>query len=194
MCVHPAAPRPPLRRFWAGLLALALAVAVPGAALANHPSAPHHDHDHYGVFWAGHLAGPDDDFAELQGFAKWPLPWHGTRKDGWHWESALWATAGPVSVNGDQGWMVGAGPLLRLLTPGTRFYGSLGIRPVILSRERFGNLDLGYRLEFISHAGGGVYLTERLSVGYRIQHISNAGLSDTNPGINLFIIQAGWNL
>lgn len=77
----------------------------------------------------------------------------------------------------------------------SRSYVEAGFGPYILSRSiNNPSTSLPSELQFGSHVGAGLRLTERFTVGFAFQHISNAGIEQPNGGIDFVQITAGWRL
>ncbi len=185
---------------WLLLLCALAPIGFARPALAQHDPVMTRPGLHWGAFWAGEMGGPGprNDFREFQLFVRKTLPWHGVAQNGWYWETALWATGGVLRLYGDDGLILSGGPLLITTNTHGHGYFEIGLRPSLLTDDTLGrinrnNVDLGYRLEFISHVAAGLFVTDNLSVGYRVSHISNGGLSDRNPGINLYTLQLFWH-
>ena len=64
--------------------------------------------------------------------------------------------------------------------------------PAYYSRDTFGELDIGSRLQFTSSAGLDWQVWNDWALGYRYQHTANAGLKDSNPGMNLHTVSLGY--
>jgi hypothetical protein len=89
---------------------------------------------------------------------------------------------------GDTGAALSVGPVGVWSRDGTRWRFEIGIKPTVLSEDRFGTLDLGGHFHFTSHLGIRYQLHPKFAVGYRFQHISNAGIASPNPGLNLHLL------
>jgi hypothetical protein len=131
----------------------------------------------------------DIAFDQYEIFASYALP------ERWRWPAGLdlgfelEGTAGTISAAGETAFIGFLGPRLSLYFLESIVSIEAGSRPAVLSRDRFGGIDLGGRFHFISHLGIRVRLGRFLSVGYRFQHMSNAGLQDPNPGLNLHMLE-----
>lgn len=88
-------------------------------------------------------------------------------------------------------WRLSAGPVAQLRPSGAGWMLEGGWRPTLLSERRFGEVDLGGKVQFDSHVGLRFDLGPSLSLGYRIHHISNGDLYEHNPGINLQSLELG---
>lgn len=133
----------------------------------------------------------DDDgehFAVAEFFLRRPLPWDRRLAGGWRFTTQLEAGLAVLDRGEDTGAALSAGPVGAWNRDGSRWHFEIGVKPTLLSEDRFGMRDLGGHFHFTSHAGIRYELRPRLSVGYRLQHISNAGISSPNPGLNLHLI------
>jgi hypothetical protein len=170
---------------WFAIFGLLLWASTPPATVlgAEQPSGTT-----VGLAVAGELDGGSQGFTSGELYLRVPLPWHG--------HLGRWTVAGQAQigiaglrVKGDSSTLFAAGPLLVVTSPTERWYGEVGSRAALLTNLSLGDVDLGYPLEFISHAEAGFILGNRTRLGFRIQHISNGGLGDRNPGLNLFSLQ-----
>jgi hypothetical protein len=66
---------------------------------------------------------------------------------------------------------------------------SMGINPTVISKDEFGDEELGGPFQFTSHIGLNVVFYDHYSLGYRLQHMSNAGFYDHNPGVNMHMLE-----
>lgn len=98
---------------------------------------------------------------------------------------------GHMESQGDDIWRLSAGPIVFLRPSGARWVLDGGWRPTWLSNRRFGEVDLGGKMQFDSHIGLRFDLGSHWSLGYRIHHISNGDLYDYNPGINMQSLELG---
>jgi hypothetical protein len=136
-------------------------------------------------FRAGSGIGKDHDFRQTELFSSLTTPWARTTPSG-NFRADLEAHAGGgILRNSDAtAALFYAGPGLRLSAPGFPLYLTAGSAPTYLTRSRFGDVDLGQRLQFTSSAAITLMLTPEIGLRYRAQHMSNARLARPNPGIN----------
>ncbi|MFA9461329.1 acyloxyacyl hydrolase [Thiohalorhabdus methylotrophus] len=183
---------------WSGLRALA--VLIVGGSLAAPAAAAER--------WIGLEVGTSDtsrvdpravDARRFNLSGRWSLP---------RARFGQWALVpyGELTVGAIRTWNAGEGQNLALNETGVRLlfqlhylpWGRLfleaGSGPMYLSDTRIGDLDLGSKLQFRSHAGLGVRLgsTKRWEVVYWYSHTSNANLSSPNPGINFHTVRLGF--
>ncbi len=98
---------------------------------------------------------------------------------------------GRMESHGDDLWRLSAGPVASLRPAGAGWALDAGWRPTWLSQRRFGEVDLGGKVQFDSHVGLRFDLGRSLTLGYRIHHISNGDLYEHNPGINMQSLELG---
>jgi hypothetical protein len=68
----------------------------------------------------------------------------------------------------------------------------VGVRPTILTRDRFESRSFGIQFQITSHAGLEWEFSPHWTLGYRFQHMSNSGLSSPNPGLNMSLFGVGY--
>ena len=134
----------------------------------------------------------DEDFEQYDGFAAWNLPWS------WDWPAAGSLTA---YIEAHAGLLKGGGEsaLVGSIGPGIYFTGLqdkisiyLGVNPTVISKHKLGDEDLGGPLQFNSHIDIDFNFVRHFTIGYRFQHMSNLVFYDPNPGLNLHMIEIGY--
>ncbi len=136
-------------------------------------------------FRTGTGIGKDRDFRQTELFSTFTTPWGRTTPSGTFRADLEAHTAGGVLRNSDAtAVLFYAGPSLRLSAPGYPIHLTAGSAPTYLTRSRFGDVDLGQRLQFTSSVSVTLMLTPEIGLRYRAQHMSNARLARPNPGIN----------
>jgi len=103
----------------------------------------------------------------------------------------LEGAVGRMESQDDAIWRLSVGPVVSLRPAGAGWMLDAGFRPTLLSDRRFGEVDLGGRVQFDSHLGVSFDLGSTLHLGYRIHHISNGDLYEHNPGINMQSLEFG---
>jgi hypothetical protein len=78
-------------------------------------------------------------------------------------------------------------PPLCASEPGWR---SIGLRGGV--NDNRNDENLGGPVQFTSHIGVNLNFTRHFTMGYRLQHMSNGVLYDSNPGLNLHMIEVGY--
>ena len=134
----------------------------------------------------------EEDFEQYEGFALYRLPWNRQIASDWTLGTYFEFNAGALTGGGDTGFVGSAGPGINLQTPGKRLMLWAGINPTLISKETFGDEQLGGPFQFTSHIGLSFAIHERISIGYRLQHMSNAGIYNKNPGINLHMLELAY--
>ena len=104
----------------------------------------------------------------------------------------LEASAGILAGGGSRGFIGSVGPVLIFGFWENRMSLRFGISPTVISRDDYGDEELGGPIQFTSHIGLAVRIYRGVDVGYRLQHMSNAGLYNRNPGLNLHMIEISW--
>ncbi len=136
-------------------------------------------------FRAGSSIPRGDDFRQYDLFVIWRTPWHWIHPIGNVGAFVEAHTGGGLLRNPDnRAGFAYAGPGVRVATPRFPAYVSLASVPAYLTRSRFGDVDFGQRLQFISSASITWMMTPEIGLRYRIQHMSNARLATPNPGLD----------
>jgi len=132
----------------------------------------------------------EEDFRQYEGYAAWNLPFSWELGAGWTLAAYLEANAGVLTGGGTTAFVASIGPGLYFTGLRKRISIYLGVNPTIISRHRFGDDDLGGPFQFTSHIGIDFNIARHFAVGYRLQHMSNFVFYDSNPGLNLHMIEA----
>ena len=135
----------------------------------------------------------DEDFRQYEAFGIWNLPWSWKPAASWTLVTYLETNAGLLKGGGDSGFVGSIGPGLYFNGPQDKINIYLGINPTVISKHEYGEEDLGGPFQFTSHIGIGFRLTRHFAIGYRWQHMSNFVFYDNNPGLNLHMIEVGYN-
>jgi hypothetical protein len=138
----------------------------------------------------------EEDFEQYEGFATWNLPWSWQWDSGWALGTYIEANAGVLTADGESGFVGSVGPGLYISIK-EMVELSMGINPTVISKDEFGDEELGgpfqftshIGLNFTSHIGLNVVFYDHYSLGYRLQHMSNAGFYDHNPGVNMHMLE-----
>ncbi len=174
-----------------GVLILALSLNV---IASSQSSAEDTSPIELGVLTGFVTIAKDADFEQHEFFANYRLPLRVQLGAGWHVTPALVAAAGNLRSEDDETSFVGSGGLnLSLGKNEGRLLFDIGTRGSILSKSEFEAEDFGGAFEFILHVGLRFHLNQSLRVGSRLQHMSNANIHDKNPGLNLWVIDVGYN-
>jgi hypothetical protein len=145
----------------------------------------------------GLRGGPSDqcnqeDFIQYEGFAAWNLPWSWQLAPDWSLATYLEAAAGVLKGGCSSAFVGSVGPGLHLSGFNDHIRIFMGVNPTVIGEHAFGDEDLGGPLQFTSHAGIDFNVFRHVAFGYRFQHMSNLVFYDTNPGLNLHMIEVGW--
>jgi hypothetical protein len=131
----------------------------------------------------------DEDFEQYEGFAAWNLPWSWGLNSDWTLTTYLEANAGILNGGGESAFEGSIGPGLYFTGLRDNISIYLGVNPTIISRHEFGDDDLGGPFQFTSHIGIDFNIGRHVAVGYRLQHMSNFVFYESNPGLNLHMIE-----
>ena len=138
----------------------------------------------------GAQAGPsfndkDASFGQYEALLNYKLPWR--------WDLAsvglgmrVISTLGSLHGGGDVG-AIGSLGLGFVLGDGHDLNLRVGSAATYMTEDEYGDENLGTHFQFTSHIGVTYRFWNELSARFRVQHMSNAGLSDDNPGVNIFM-------
>lgn len=145
----------------------------------------------FGVRFA--IAGGEEAtrYHQLEAVVTTALPWSGSWSGHWSWSTEIDFAAGTLRAGGKNGLVLSAGPALLLHRSGFPVSLRLGTGPAYISRDRYGDSDLGGSFHFVSHVGIRCQVTPDWHLAYRYQHMSNGGLQKNNPGVNLHVVEVG---
>ncbi|MCA1791267.1 MAG: acyloxyacyl hydrolase [Thioalkalivibrio sp.] len=148
----------------------------------------HAQKDHFGVRIGGSANSGSEQFTVGEIYLRHALPWTWRPSTHWRLTTHLEGGAAVLDGRGNTGAALSVGPVGVWDRDGARWRFEIGIKPTVLSEDRYGSRDLGGHFHFTSHLGIRYQLHPRFSVGYRVQHISNAGISSPNPGLDLHLL------
>ena len=134
----------------------------------------------------------DEDFTQYEGFATWNLPWSWNLTSEWSLTTYIEANAGLLKGGGDSAFVGSIGPGLYFSGFKNRIDILMGVNPTVISKHNFGDEDLGGPIQFTSHIGVDFNIVRHFTFGYRFQHMSNFVFYDSNPGLNLHMIEIGY--
>jgi hypothetical protein len=134
----------------------------------------------------------NEDFRQYEAFTALNLPWSWNLGSDWTLAPYLEANAGILKGGGESAFVGSIGPGLYFTGPWNKFSIYLGVNPTIISRHEFGDDDLGGPFQFTSHIGIDFSITRHFTVGYRLQHMSNFVFYDSNPGLNLHMLEGAF--
>ena len=134
----------------------------------------------------------DEDFKQYEGFTTWKLPWFRQWDSGWTIGTYLETNAGVLIGGGTSAFVGSIGPCIYIKGLADIIEISMGIKPTIISKHKFGDENLGGPIEFTSHVGLNFIFADHYHIGYRLQHMSNGILYEQNPGLNMHMIEVGY--
>jgi|SRR4051812_20504239 hypothetical protein len=133
----------------------------------------------------------DHSFYQTELFSGWsPTIWH--LGSNWNLRPRIELTAGYLLNHRLSGFVGTCGPELSLQYKDFPVRFDVGVRPTILTRDRFESRSFGVQFQITSHAGLEWEFIPRWTLGYRFQHMSNSGLSARNPGLNTQLFGLGY--
>ena len=134
----------------------------------------------------------EEDFKQYEGFATWNLPWSGDLAFNWSLIAYLEANAGLLNGGGESAFVGSIGPGIYFRGFRDKIRILMGINPTIISKHEFGDEDFGGPFQFTSHIGIDFNFVRHCAIGYRFQHMSNFVFYDSNPGLNLHMIEISY--
>ncbi len=137
-------------------------------------------------------SGNDEDFKQYEGFAIWPLPWSRQWNSGWTVGTYIEANVGVLRGDDTSAFIGAIGPGFYITGIDGIVEISMGINPTIISKHKFGDENLGGPVQFTSHIGLNIILSNQIHIGYRFQHMSNARIYEDNPGLDTHMIELGY--
>jgi len=134
----------------------------------------------------------DEDFEQYDGFAAWNLPWSWDLPSAGSLTAYIEANAGLLEGGGESALVGSIGPGIYFTGLQDKISIYLGVNPTVISKHKLGDEDLGGPLQFTSHIGIDFNFVRHFTIGYRFQHMSNLVFYDSNPGLNLHMIEIGY--
>lgn len=130
----------------------------------------------------------NQEFVKFEMLAEWQLPMGRACDSGWYHQWSLELTAGALTRSDRAGFVTTLGPLLKVGHKDSPLFVTAGIKPTLLGRNRYGNVNFGESFQFTSHLGIGLEIRNHLFFEYHLEHMSNANLAKSNPGLNLHVV------
>ena len=134
----------------------------------------------------------DEDFTQYEGSAIWNLPWSWNLASNWSLTTYIEANAGLLKRGGESAFVGSIGPGIYFTGFKDKISILMGVNPTVISKHTFGDEDLGGPIQFTSHIGIDFNFVRHFAIGYRFQHMSNFVFYDSNPGLNLHLIEIGY--
>lgn len=135
----------------------------------------------------------DEDFKQYEVFATLNLPWSWNSGSDWQLSTYLEANAGLLNGGNDSTFVGSVGPGLCFTGLTDKISIRIGVNPTLIGRHEFGDEDLGGPFQFTSHISINLNLVRHFAIGYRFQHMSNFVFYESNPGLNLHMIEIGYS-
>jgi lipid A 3-O-deacylase len=131
--------------------------------------------------------GVAEHMSQVEAFAILNLPLAWWNDGHWQLQTRLEMTAGWLGGEGENAVIGSMGPGMLLNLGKTHLSLEVGFSPTLVSRHRYGPLDIGSDLQFTTHIGLNYDIGKHFRIDYRFQHMSNGGLSHPNPGLNMHL-------
>lgn len=129
------------------------------------------------------------DMKQYEIYGLYRLPWGHRISSSTALTTCIDGTLGGLEHQQQSGLIATLSPTIALGIVHDRISLNGGVGGALLSERRFEKIDFGGNFQFRLHAGADVNFTRRISAGYRFQHMSNANTFETNPGLNLHMIE-----
>jgi hypothetical protein len=145
-----------------------------------------------GVRGGTSIDGNSGRFQETELFSDLTLPWRWNVCSDLVLQPRVDTTAGWLGGEHNDAFVGSLGPAIGLRKGRCPLWLEGGSSPTFLSQSQFGDKNLGCRFQFTSHIGLIWDITKHVSVGWRFQHMSNAGMGNSNPGLNLQMVEISY--
>ncbi len=145
-----------------------------------------------GGFNAKYVAIPPtekEDFEHIAIFGAMSFPKRYTYDSGWEIRFRMNGSAGVLHSSGDLGFIATLVPGIVFWYPEWNISINGGPGLAYVSREKYGDQDLGGPIQIVGQGGLTYYVTDHIGIGWRFHHISDAGMwGSDNRGVdvNLF--------
>ncbi|MGC1955562.1 MAG: acyloxyacyl hydrolase [Gammaproteobacteria bacterium] len=129
------------------------------------------------------------DMKQYEIYGLYRLPWGHRWSPNAALTTRLDGTFGGLEHQEETGLIATLSPTIAMGLARNRISLNGGVGAALLSERRFQKINFGGNFQFRLHAGADVNLARRISAGYRFQHMSNANTFETNPGLNLHMVE-----
>ena len=168
-------------------LALYLALTITLTLLSAGPArAAEENNWEIGAQGGASFNSKDESFTQYEALLNYRLPWRWGIADGFDLGMRVTSTAGVLDGGGESGG-IGTLGLAFVFPDGRDFQVRVGSAATYMTKDVYGDEDLGTHFQFTSHLAVSYRFWDELSARVRVQHMSNAGLSDDNPGVNMLL-------
>lgn len=124
-------------------------------------------------------------FRSYEAFLSIETKWSKTIRQDWLLRLDVEGALGALQRRGHYAAMANLGPVLAFEPVDGQWGMRVGFAPTVISRDEFGNVDLGGNLQFSSSISAFYKINKNYCILYRYQHTSNGGLRPSNPGVDL---------
>lgn len=128
----------------------------------------------------------DESFTQYEALLNYRLPWRWSIAEAFDLGMRVTSTAGVLRGGGESGG-IGTLGLAFVFLDGRDFTVRIGSAATYMTKDEYGDEDLGTHFQFTSHLCVSYRFWDELSARVRVQHMSNASLSDENPGVNMLL-------
>jgi hypothetical protein len=169
------------------VLTLIFAVFMAAAPVTAHADAAS-DEDRWeiGVQGGASFNDQDESFTQYEALLNYRLPWRLNVAEAFDLGMRVTSTAGILKGGGESGG-IGTLGLAFVFPEGRDFMVRIGSAATYMTKDEYGDEDLGTHFQFTSHLCVSYRFWDALSARVRVQHMSNASLSDENPGVNMLL-------
>ena len=133
--------------------------------------------------------GTGFDMKQYEMYGLYRLPWGHRFSPNIALTTRLDGTFGGLEHQEETGLIATLSPTIAMGLAHDRISLNGGVGAALLSERRFEKINFGGNFQFRLHAGADVNVARRISAGYRFQHMSNANTFETNPGLNLHMVE-----
>jgi hypothetical protein len=133
-----------------------------------------------------------EEFNQYEGFAIWNLPWTWNLASNWSLTPYIEANAGMLKGGSESAFVGSIGPGLYITGFKDKVSILMGVNPTVISKQNYGDEDLGGPIQFTSHIGIDFNIVRHFAMGYRFQHMSNFVFYHPNPGLNMHMIEISY--
>jgi hypothetical protein len=133
------------------------------------------------------------NFYKADVFMVFSTPWSWQYPSGWKASWRVNSAMGILRGGGDTAFAAELGPGIAFHKPSWRLILDIGTGLVALSRQHFGNQDMGGPVQIVGQGGVGFDLGSNLVAGWRFHHISDATMYGSHSkGVDTNLLELGY--
>ncbi len=134
-----------------------------------------------------------EDFEQFDVFGAISLPKHYSYDSGWEIRFRMNGSLGVLRGDGDLGFIGTVSPGIVFWYPDWNISINGGPGFAYVSREKYGEQDLGGPIQIVGQGGLTYYVTEHVGIGWRFHHISDAGIwGSDNRGVDVNLFELSY--